>query len=160
MATTKTIGRAIGPLGTISRLLLGPLLIYFGFNSPIAYIISPNQIYVNASHWDDLIIGVLIFPSLLVAWQLIRQKYKPERLKALGSSGTIINTIITIALFYTPFHHAMWFYLGVSLLVAAIRGYAGCEVLAISNWVTGRDDQVGCIVLSPIDALEKKSKKV
>lgn len=50
----------------------------------------------------------------------------------------------------------MWFYLGVSLLVAAIRGYAGCEVLAISNWVTGRDDQVGCIVLSPIDAIEKK----
>ncbi len=161
MDATKVKGRAIGPLGTMARFLLGPLLIYFGFNSPIGYIISPNEIYISTSRWDDLIIGVLILPAILAAWQLVRQKYKPERLKALGSAGTCINTIIIIALFYTPLHHVMWFYLGVSLLVAAIRGYAGCEVLAISNWVTGRDDQVGCIVLSPIDALEKKeSKKV
>jgi len=161
MDAAKTKGRAIGPLGTISRLLLGPMFIYFGFNSPIASIISSNEIYISTSHWDDLIVGVVIFPALLAAWQLIRQKFKPERLKALGSAGTCINTIMIIALFYTPLHHAMWFYLGVSLLVAAIRGYAGCEVLAISNWVTGRDDQVGCIVLSPIDAIAKKeSKKV
>jgi hypothetical protein len=42
------------------------------------------------------------------------------------------------------------------MLVAAIRGYAGCEILAISNWLLRRDDQLGCVVLSPIDAAERR----
>jgi hypothetical protein len=29
------------------------------------------------------------------------------------------------------------------MLLAAARGYAGCEVLAVSNWLLHRDDQVG-----------------
>ena len=33
---------------------------------------------------------------------------------------------------------------------------AGCEVLAISNWLLRRDDQVGCVVFSPIDAAEAR----
>ena len=44
---------------------------------------------------------------------------------------------------------------GASLLLAAVHGYAGCEVLAVSNWLLRRDDQVGCLVLSPIDQLER-----
>ncbi|MGH7862504.1 MAG: hypothetical protein ACREOS_09730, partial [Candidatus Dormibacteraceae bacterium] len=49
---------------------------------------------------------------------------------------------------------ALVFY-GASMLLAAARGYSGCEVLAVSNWVLRRDDQVGCMVLSPIDRLEQ-----
>lgn len=45
---------------------------------------------------------------------------------------------------------ALPFY-GVSMLLAALRGYAGCEVLAISNWLLRRDDQVGCVVFAPVD---------
>ena len=37
---------------------------------------------------------------------------------------------------------------------AALRGYAGCEVLAMSNWLLGRDDQVGCALFWPLDQLE------
>jgi hypothetical protein len=40
--------------------------------------------------------------------------------------------------------------------LAALRGYGGCEVLAISNWVLGRDDQVSCFVLSPVDNMESR----
>ncbi len=46
---------------------------------------------------------------------------------------------------------AQLFY-GSTLLLAAVRGYAGCESLAISNWLLRRDDQVGCVVFSPLDA--------
>jgi hypothetical protein len=49
---------------------------------------------------------------------------------------------------------ALVFY-GASMLLAAMRGYGGCEVLAVSNWLLHRDDQVGCMVLSPIDHLER-----
>ncbi len=34
----------------------------------------------------------------------------------------------------------------------------GCEVLAISNWILRRDDQIGCLVLSPIDDYERRLK--
>jgi hypothetical protein len=45
---------------------------------------------------------------------------------------------------------------GTSMLLAALRGYAGCEVLAVSNWLLRRDDQVGCAIFSPIDAVESR----
>lgn len=45
-------------------------------------------------------------------------------------------------------------FLAASLLLAAVRGYAGRELLAVSDWVRRRDDQLGCVVLSPIDQLE------
>jgi hypothetical protein len=42
------------------------------------------------------------------------------------------------------------------MLLAAGRGYAACEVLAASNWVLGRDDQVGCLLFWPIDHAERQ----
>lgn len=47
----------------------------------------------------------------------------------------------------------------VSMLLAAVRGYAGCEVLAVSNWLLGRDDQLGRLVLSPIDRLDSERRR-
>jgi len=45
---------------------------------------------------------------------------------------------------------------GASMLLAAVRGDAGCEVLAVSNWLLGRDDQIGCLVFWPIDRAERR----
>ena len=42
------------------------------------------------------------------------------------------------------------------MLVAAVRGYAGCEVLAVSNWLLRRDDEVGCAPFWGIDRLETR----
>lgn len=42
------------------------------------------------------------------------------------------------------------------MLIAAARGYAGCEVLAVPNWILRRDDQVGCLIFSPVDRLEQR----
>jgi hypothetical protein len=50
---------------------------------------------------------------------------------------------------------AVLIFYGASMLIAAIRGYAGCEALAISNWMLQRDDQLGCLFFSPIDFAEK-----
>jgi hypothetical protein len=45
------------------------------------------------------------------------------------------------------------------MLLAAIRGYAGCEVLAVSNWLLRRDDQVGCVIFTPIDVVERRREQ-
>jgi uncharacterized spore protein YtfJ len=42
------------------------------------------------------------------------------------------------------------------MLLAALRGYAGCDVLAMSNWLLHRDDQIGCLVFWPIDHAEHR----
>ena len=42
------------------------------------------------------------------------------------------------------------------MLLAALRGYAGCEVLAMSTWLLHRDDQIGCLVFWPIDHAEHR----
>ncbi len=47
---------------------------------------------------------------------------------------------------------------GASMLLAALRGYGGCKVLAVSNWILRRDDQVGCLVLGPVDHVERRLK--
>jgi hypothetical protein len=74
--------------------------------------------------------------------------------------------LVLVALLLTPWYApplaftsvaALVFY-GASMLLAALRGYSGCEVTAISNWMLGRDDQVGCLVLSPVDELERRVK--
>ena len=41
------------------------------------------------------------------------------------------------------------------MMLAAIRGYAGCEILAISNFLLNRDDQIGCAAFTPLDLLER-----
>jgi hypothetical protein len=42
------------------------------------------------------------------------------------------------------------------MLLAAARRNAGCEVLAVPNWLLRREDQVCCVVFAPVDALERR----
>jgi hypothetical protein len=83
-------------------------------------------------------------------------------MRATGPAGIAVNCGIGLAVYLTGWLvPALWFmsdavlaFYGMSMLLAAVRGYAGCEVLAVSNWLLRRDDQVGCIVFTPVDNLE------
>jgi hypothetical protein len=44
------------------------------------------------------------------------------------------------------------------MLLAAVRGYGGCEVLAFPAAITGRRDRIGCILYTPIDAAEARHR--
>ncbi len=104
-----------------------------------------------------------------------------SRLRRIGPIGTTARIVVGILLLGSviqghlagPFHPAAWalgllgfpalllgwqwlrFY-GASMLLAAVRGYAGCEVLAVSNWLLGRDDQIGCLLFWPVDHAERR----
>ena len=45
-------------------------------------------------------------------------------------------------------------------LVAAARGFAGCEVHAIPRVLTGRGDDVACVLHSPVDLWERRDRKL
>jgi hypothetical protein len=47
-------------------------------------------------------------------------------------------------------------YVGVSLLIDALRAEAGCEVMALPGLIFGNRTHLACIVFSPVDALESR----
>lgn len=47
-------------------------------------------------------------------------------------------------------------FLGVSLVLAGLRGNTGCEVMALPNALTRRATHLACLVFSPIDRLERR----
>lgn len=99
---------------------------------------------------------------MFLTWQWARSRRNPAKLRAHGPIASTINVVIFFYFWlWAPssisfMSDAMVIFYGVAMLVAAIRGYAGCESLAISNWLLKRDDQLGCLVFSPIDFVERK----
>lgn len=90
----------------------------------------------------------MVFPVLLLAWQRVHARRDLGPLQASGPLGFALNAAVFQALDLTPWYlpalsftsdTALLFY-GSSMLSAAARGHAGCEVLAVSNWLLRRDD--------------------
>ncbi|HEU4424202.1 MAG TPA: hypothetical protein VFR67_16855 [Pilimelia sp.] len=147
-------GRAIGIWGTAARVAVGGVLV-----GSVAYGHA-------AQGWDPAawLLGVLVFPAVVLVAQWWRARRHPAPLRAVGPVGHAINLAVFLALYLTWWYApavdvlsdvALLFY-GGSMLVASVRGYAGCEVLAVSNWLLSRDDQVGCAPFWPIDTLEAR----
>ena len=152
-STTVGGGREIGPLATAGRAAGGLLL--------LAAAIVPDDI----SAWD-VIGGIVALPlvAAVVAW-LVRLAYRrraPEHLTArhalAGPGLWVLGLVIAIATaltFVTPIDApAIWLFFGVSMLVAAVRGQGGCEVVALPNVLFGREDRVSCVLYGPLDAVE------
>ena len=83
---------------------------------------------------------------------------------ARGGNARYVASVVVVAIavgltFVTPADEpAVWLWIGASLLLAAARGDAGCEVLAVANLLTGRRESVGCILFTPIDAAETRRR--
>ena len=156
--------RQIGPIGTTARVVIGaPLFVFGALGGKFIFIHGHPQLGLNAA---ALIIGLIAFPVVLFAWQWARFRRDPSRLEATGPVATTVNILafaVLIGISYVPaisyIGYAAFVFYGASMLLAAVRGYAGCEVLAVSNWLLRRDDQIGCLVLSPIDQLERRYRQ-
>ncbi len=60
-----------------------------------------------------------------------------------------------IALFFVLLPVGAFLFYGTTLVLAAVAGTAGCEMLAVSNTMRGRDDEIGCALFLPIDTLDR-----
>jgi hypothetical protein len=148
---TAPHGRAIGVWGTTARVAVGAALL-------------GSVLHGHATRgWHPVawLLGLLVFPALVLAGQWWRTRRHPAPLEATGFVGHAFGLGVFLALYLTWWYApaidavsdaALVFY-GASMLLAAVRGYAGCEVLAVSNWLLRRHDQVGCALFWPIDAV-------
>ena len=133
--------RIIGPWGTTARVVVGTAMLAG------AIIIGIGAL--------DAVLGLVVFPVAVAAFVAIRGRdATPVRLT--GAEGHCINCAVGAAAFIFVPVAALLFY-GSSMLVAAARGYGGCEIFAISNWLWRRDDQIACPVFHPVDVAERRA---
>lgn len=134
--------RGIGPVGTALRLCFGGLALLVAFGS------GPTGL--------ELAVGLVGYPvAELVLVRLFRGPGS-EPFKLYGWKGYMLNYGIALGLWVAWTVPALLFF-GVSLLLAGVRGYAGCEILALSNLLRGRNDELACAILSPIDNIERSA---
>jgi hypothetical protein len=141
--------RGIGPFGTAARLLVGLALLGSVTWGHLA----------RGFHPWSWALGLLGFPTILVVLQWLRARRTSTRLEATGPLAHALNLGVFVVLYlWEPTSDAALVFYGASMLLAAVRGYGGCEVLAASNWLLGRDDQIGCAVFWPVDHLERRTE--
>ena len=139
--------RAVGPLGTTARVVVGGVLLGSVTWGHLARGFRPAA-------W---LLGLVGFPALVLAAQWLRARRTPAPLRATGPVAHALNLAVFLALYLLePTSDATLVFYGASMLLAAAAGYAGCEVLAVPNWLLGRDDQVGCAVFGPLDRRERR----
>lgn len=151
----RTGRREIGLLGTLARIVGGAVAV----SLPIA---------VGGFGWWDAAAAFVLLPLVaLAAASAIAAAFQQVGPSALQSRHAVCTwpacllvgaMIATNAAFaaVTPANGnvSLWVWLGASMLLAAARGYGGCEVLAIPNLLTRRRDQIGCILYNPLDRWE------
>ncbi len=151
--------REIGPIGTAARLVLGVFLVG---------IIVDGQL-MTSGHLSPItwVLGLIGFPALVLAWHVWRVRRHPARFHETSPLSFVLSLALPLVFYLTGLYvPALWFtsdatliFVGSSMMLAALRGSAGCDFLAFSNWLLHRSDQMACAVWTPIDALEQRGRR-
>jgi hypothetical protein len=153
------MNREIGPVGTATRVVGGLVAIAL----PIIF---------GGIDWWNLGGGLVVLPlAAFLAQAVVTSLYRrfaPEALarrEAICSGpacciwAILILAAVALAALTPTTMVAFSLWLGASLLIAAARGYGGCELLAFPNLLTGRREQIGCLIYTPIDAAERRRRE-
>lgn len=156
VAGTRDKRRLIGVLGTAARVALGTALLGSVVEGHISGDFRPPP-------WA---LGLLGFPAATLAWHRWRTRRSPGRLEAIAIAGHPAGLGVFLALYLSWWYasaldvtsDAVLLFYSSSLVLAAASGSGGCEVLAFSNWVLRREDEMGCALFEPVDRLEGRSR--
>lgn len=151
--------RLTRPVGRVARIVAGVAL--------IAIPIASDGLAVA-----DAFGALVVLPAIAVALDRVLGAGVARIANATGRFGSpaartwmvhvsalaLIILIATALIFVTAIDAgAIYLFFGVSFLVLAARGDAGCEALAIPNAILGRRDETGCIAIAVLDALEARA---
>jgi len=153
----KWIGKDIGPIGTTARIVVG-----FGLVGSVVY--GQLSTHLVPATWA---LGLIAFPIIMLAWHGWRIRRNPARFQYTSPLSYALSIVPFFALYLTWWYApafsvtsdaALIFY-GSTMVFAGIRGYAGCEILALSNWLLGRSDMIACAPFTPIDYAEQRREE-
>jgi hypothetical protein len=154
--------RGIGTLGTTIRLLVGLLL--------VGVALTLDRPGGGVTWWDVAAVLVVLplaaFGAVVVLnascrrWPWLAGRTGTPWSAAQAAAAVAVIAVVlalgTALTFLSPVDRvALWLFFGLSMIVAAIRGDDGCEILAIPNTILRRTDAIWCPVHTPIDATEQ-----
>lgn len=152
-AVSYRFGRRIGPWGTAARIVAAAGAFAWALAVPHNHPLG--NVPGTGTLWWNLLLGVLVIPgSATIALRLRGRAAAPLRAGHAAQCLTVcaffaLAQVLPVAMFVT---------LGVNFVVQVVRGDGGCELLAISNWLLRRSDRLFCLVFTPIDAREARSR--
>lgn len=150
--------RRIGPIGTAARACVGAGL-------------AVGVAALKGVTWWDLAGAVLVLPLLALGTVALanavldgtslavkaREPWSRTQVAAAGVTVVGVLGVGTALTFVSPMDGvAIYMFVGASMVLAAIVGYDGCEILALPNLVFGRRDAIWCPLYSRLDAAEQQ----
>ncbi|NER13486.1 hypothetical protein GWK08_08565 [Leptobacterium flavescens] len=147
------------PKNTISKALPFGRILRFAFG--VFFVTEVWPVYMDVTMDGALIrlgwaLGLMIIYLLL---HLFILKFTPHFNSVIGA---ILAFGPLLAVFFIgyggPAATGALTYLAAALLIAAIRGDRGCEVMSVPALFTGKHTHLACLLFSPIDWCESKLK--
>jgi hypothetical protein len=144
--------------GVLPAAAAAPLLRH-GWGARARVVVGATLFVLAVVYWEagwlDLLIGLVALPvvATFLMW-LRRGSAQPLRLGAAGHLVTLGHVAVTVSI--VPDAAALFY--GSMALVAGLHGNRGCEITAVANMLRGRDDQIGCPIFEPFDALDRKRR--
>ena len=148
--------RRAPPLGRALRVVLGVVLV--AYVAPV-YFRVPARVSVESLLLILGLIGVYSLIHFAVARRML-VVFSPRL-------ATVAVHVLLVALYVTGSSRLPIFgygagqlaavaFLAISLVVAGVGGVPGCELMAIPDAFFRKDTELGCLVFSPLDKLERK----
>ena len=148
--------RRAPPAGRVLRVLLGLALI--AYVTPV-YFRVPTRVATGSLLLIIGLIGIYSLIDIVVARRIIIA-FSP-RAATLAVHGLLVALYVAGAFRLPIFGHgagqlAAVAFLGISLVVAGMRGVPGCELMAIPDVFFRKGTELSCLVFSPLDRLERR----
>ncbi len=146
--TSRHAGR-VGAWGTASRAAAGVGLLTWALAVPHTQPVLglPGA---GSRVWGT-VAGLLLVPGVLTALVAVRGRHAPP-LRLGGVSALAVTVGLALVMQVLPV--TVLVFVGATLLMLAVRGEGGCEVLAVPNLVLGRSDYLVCLPFATIDGWE------
>ena len=140
-------GRTAGPVGRALRLLTGAALTIHAAQHMIA---GDTTLNLQAA---GIVLGLLLLYAVV---HLAISRFVPSINAWLGAVIALAPAILVFALVDPSLRFSLVLFIGISLVVTAIRADGGCEVMTLPGMLMGKRTHLVCIVFSPLDWVEEK----
>ncbi len=140
-------GRTAGPVGRILRLLMGTALTIHAAQHMIS---GDATLNLQAA---GIVLGLLLLYTVV---HFSISRFVPSINAWLGAVIALAPAILLFALVDPSLRFSLVLFIGVSLVVTAIRADGGCEVMTLPGLLMGKRTHLVCLVFSPLDWIEDK----
>lgn len=155
-SSSDPVIRRAGPAGRMLRIAVGVLLLV----SIAGFYVKGSLPFVLRSAFATValfVIYVLIHRFIAILPAAARRRWLVSILALVPVVVIYVLGMGSGAIFGAGIGQlAAFTFLGISLVLAGVRGDLGCEVMTVPNLLSGRDSEIQCLVFTSVDRIEKR----